>query len=303
MPNVPLNVGTFTRSLLLHLARSSGRLDRAGIDVHETLVTSSPAQFESLESGTYDVVFTSPDNVLAYRFLSQNPLGRNLPVQILGAVDRGLGLSLCLGPSIGSADQLRGRVVGVDVPASGFAFVAYALLERAGLHRGDYVVEALGSTPRRASALMAGDCAATVLNAGNELRAQGAGCTIVSTVTEIGPYLGTVIAALESDNPQTNEVRRRFADVVLATAQEIIAGARRDDTVQAAMLLLELTEEEALAHYGRLLDPTTGLIADGKVDRDSINTLITLRRAYAPAPELEDIADALTTVVASYALA
>ena len=96
---------------------------------------SSPAQFRSLETGELDVVMTSPDNVLAYRFLSANPLGRNLPVEILAGIDRGLGLSLCLAPSVTDVADVRDRVVGVDVPESGFAFVAFALLERAGLAR------------------------------------------------------------------------------------------------------------------------------------------------------------------------
>jgi ABC-type nitrate/sulfonate/bicarbonate transport system substrate-binding protein len=91
-----LRIGTFTPSLLIDLARSTGRLDRAGLEVVEAPVPSSPAQFRSLESGEFDVVMTSPDNVLAYRFLSANPLGHNLPVEILAGLDRGLGLSLWL---------------------------------------------------------------------------------------------------------------------------------------------------------------------------------------------------------------
>ena len=147
-----LRIGTFTPSLLIDVARSTGRLDRAALDVAERPVPSSPAQFRSLESGEFDVVMTSPDNVLAYRFLTANPLGYNLPVEILAGIDRGLGLSLWLAPSVADVAGVRGGVVGVDVPESGFAFVAFALLERAGLNRADYLVESLGSTPRRAAA-------------------------------------------------------------------------------------------------------------------------------------------------------
>ena len=85
---------------------------------------------------------------------------------------QGLGLSLCLAPSIKGTDDLRGQIVGVDVAQSGFAFVAFELLKRAGLNDGDYEIAALGSTPRRATALINNECAATILNAGNELRAQ-----------------------------------------------------------------------------------------------------------------------------------
>ena len=293
MQELQLHVGTFTRSILIALAQDDGSLTRARIALRESSVTSSPAQFESLESGEFDLVFTSPDNVLAYRFLTKNPLGRNISVEILSAIDRGLGLSLCLGPALRSIEEVRDNKVGVDVPQSGFAFIAYELLQRAGLRPGDYVIETLGSTPKRTSALIAGDCAATVLNAGNEIRAAGANCTIVSSVTDIGPYLGTVVAALGSDDPSVDEARRRFVDVMLSTATSVVEGSRESDVVRAAMSLLDLTEDEAHSHYRCLIDPSRGLIPDGIVDESSVATLVALRRQFAPTPELDSIVESL----------
>jgi len=301
--NAQINIGTFTRSLLIQLARVTGNLQRAGLEVKESSVPSSPAQFKSLEAGEFDLVLTSPDNALAYRFLSQNPLGRNLPVTILAAIDRGVGLSLCLSPELDSVESVRGKVVGVDVPQSGFAFVAYALLEEAGLAPGDYQVEALGSTPRRADALIAGSCAATVLNAGNELRAGGAGCTTVSRVTNLGAYLGTVLAAMTTRNSADEATRLRFADVLLKTSQEIQGGWWESEVIEESMNLLGLTEPEAQAHRAILLDPNHGLVSDGMVDRASISTLIELRRKYLPSVELDSILDSLNTLVIKRALA
>ena len=299
MARTQLRIGTFTPSLLIDLARSTGRLDRAGVEVTETPVPSSPAQFRSLETGEFDVVMTSPDNVLAYRFLTANPLKRNLPVEILAGVDRGLGLSLCLAPSVTGVADVRGRVVGVDVPASGFAFVAFDLLDRAGLGKAEYTVESLGSTPRRAAALSEGTCAATVLNAGNELRAVAAGCRVVSTVADIGPYLGTVMAAMSADDPEITGPRGRLAEVVIDTAHDIVTGGLRSEVLEAAGRLLGLAEPQALAHLDCLLDPTHGLIADGKVDESSINTLINLRRRHSPSPDLDVVASAWPTMLAS----
>lgn len=284
-----LTIGTFTPSLLLDVARSTGRLERAGLDVRETPVTSSPAQFSALDAGELDIAITSPDNVLAYRFLSRNPLGKNLPVEIVAAIDRGLGLSLCTAPAVHDIEEVRGQVVGVDVPQSGFAFVAFDLLERAGLASGDYAVESLGSTPRRAAALIDGVCAATVLNAGNELRAEAAGCHVVSRVTDIGPYLGTVVAALATPDPATNDVRRRLVDALLETSREILAGQWEAEVIDAAIRLLDLGEVEAVAHRDCLLDPARGLIGDGAVDEASVSTLIELRRRHLPTPELDEV--------------
>lgn len=292
-----LKVGTFTPSLLIDLARSCGAFQRKGLEVVESLVPSSPAQFTSLEAGEFDVIFTSPDNILAYHFLSNNPLHRNIPLQILCGIDRGLGLSLWARPGVSSAEQMRDGVLGVDVPQSGFAFVAYALLEKAGLRPGDYQIESLGSTPRRTDALIAGGCDVTILNAGNELRAAASGCTLLSPVSDLGSYYGTVLASLAGLGDDTNEVNERFAGALLATTSEVVSGEREADVVEAAMRLLHLSDAEARAHYACLLDPTTGFVASGRVNRASIATLVQLRRTYAPTVELDAIMDALGTVV------
>jgi len=301
MTRAQLRIGTFTPSLLIDLARTTGRLDRADLEVTEVPVPSSPAQFRSLEAGEFDVVMTSPDNVLAYRFLRANPLQHNLPVEIIAGVDRGLGLSLCLAPSVTGVADVRDRVVGVDVPQSGFAFVAFALLEQAGLRPDDYTVQSLGSTPRRAAALTEGTCAATVLNAGNELRAKASGCRIVSTVADVGPYLGTVMAALAADDPTITGPRNRLAEVVIDTAQDIITGRLRGEVLEAAGRLLGLADPEARAHLECLLDRTHGLIGDGHVDDASINTLIDLRRRHSPSADLDVAASEWSTIVTAAA--
>src|ERR1700737_2212675 len=140
-----VRLGVFSPSVLLGVAAAEGTLDRAGLQGEEIPVASSSHQFTLLLAGELDAVLTSPDNVLAYRGSSANPLGRTVDVRILAAVDRGLGLSLFHGPRISGLSGLsglsgvRGGVLGVDVPTSGFAFVAYELLARHGLRYGaDY---------------------------------------------------------------------------------------------------------------------------------------------------------------------
>ena len=191
-----ITLGTFTPSVLLEVARTTGRLTEAGLDVREVAVPSSPAQFASLRDGEFDAVFTSPDNVLAYRFLSANPLGELLDVELVAGLDRGLGLCLGARPGVTAPADLRGGRLGVDVPNSGFAFVAYALLEELGVTRDDVEIVALGSTPKRAAALHTGGCDVTVLNAGNELTARTLGCALLTDVTRLGPYIGTSSRAI-----------------------------------------------------------------------------------------------------------
>jgi ABC-type nitrate/sulfonate/bicarbonate transport system substrate-binding protein len=86
-----LIIGSFTPSVLLRVARRTGALADAGLEVTETPVPSSPEQFSALLDGSLDAVLTSPDNVLAYRYSPTNPLGRTADARIVSAVDRGGG--------------------------------------------------------------------------------------------------------------------------------------------------------------------------------------------------------------------
>lgn len=275
-------VGSFTPSVLLEVSRSTGALAAHGLEVREVLVKSSPGQFRSLLSGDIDIALTSPDNVFAYRLSPANPLGEVMDARILGAVDRGLGLGLYAAPGLASAD-LRGARLAVDVPSSGFALVMYALAESLGLARGDYDVAPLGSTPRRLAALLAGECQGTMLNAGNELTAESAGCRRLASVSEVcEPYLGTVVAVVGDRNAAAG---LRLCAALSRTATEILDGEHTDGVVEHASRLLDLNHALALRYVARLRDPSEGLVADGAVDDASLATLVRLRKTYLPFPD------------------
>lgn len=279
-----ITLGVFSPSVLLDVARTTGALAAAGLEVRDVPVPSSPAQFASLRAGEFDAVFTSPDNVLAYRFLPANPLGELLDVEIVAGLDRGLGLSLAARPGLDGKPS--GGRLAVDVPNSGFAFVCYALLEEIGSSRDDFEIVALGSTPKRAAALRAGDCDVTVLNAGNELTARAGGCALLADVGRLGPYLGTVLARFR-DAPGANEIER-LQRVLVEVAARLSAGELDDVATDSATRLLSLSPENAAEHVAMLRDPSRGLI-DGTVDSSSLETLVALRRRFLPAPQLDDV--------------
>ncbi len=272
-------VGSFTPSVLLDLAGSTGRLAERGLGVTEVPVPSSPAQFRALLDNELAVALTSPDNVLAYRYNPHNPLGELADVRIVAAIDRGLGLGLYGAPGTGEAD-LRGARVGVDVATSGFALALYALAETLGVGPSEYELVALGSTPKRLEALLAGECAATMLNAGNELVAEARGCVRLAGVAEsLAPYLGTVVAVA---GERHLDVAARLAAALLDTAAEITGGGLGEDAAEAAGRRLGLDDALARRYVERLRDPVDGLVPDGEVDPAALATLVRLRTTYLP---------------------
>lgn len=290
-----ITLGVFSPSVLLDLAGSTGRLTEAGLQVRDVAVPSSPAQFRSLRDGEFDAVFTSPDNALAYRFLSRNPLGELLDVEIIAGIDRGLRLCLAARPGLVGLREVAGGRLGVDVPNSGFAFVGYALLAELGIIRDDLEIITLGSTPKRANALHSGGCDLTVLNAGNELTARAHGCLLLAEVTRLGPYLGTVVARLR-DGAAGPAVDRLVA-VLGETARAIRSGALDAEAGESAARLLGLGPELAAEHVGVLKDPLRGLIGDGAVDAAALGTLVGLRRQFLPMPELDGLTERFGEVV------
>jgi ABC-type nitrate/sulfonate/bicarbonate transport system substrate-binding protein len=276
---IAVDVGTFSPPVVLDLAGSSGLLDAAGLEVSEHAVPSSPAQFRALADGDLQVALTSPDNVLAYRFSPRNPLEELLDARIVGAVDRALGLGLYGRPGF-TADDLRGAAIGVDVPHSGFALALYALADRLGVRRDEYAPVSLGSTPKRLDALLAGECDATMLNAGNELLAEASGCVRLAGVTDhFAPYLGTVVAVVGERHLDT---ARLLAGVLRETGSEILAGSLDAEVVESAQRRLGLDEALARRYLDRLRSPTEGLVPDGRVDRESLETLVALRATWLP---------------------
>jgi hypothetical protein len=249
-----IRLGTFTPSVLLRVARRTGRLPD---EVVEVPVASSPAQFAALADGSLHAALTSPDNVLAHR--------ASVDVRVLSAVDRGMGLALY---SRVPAGELAGAKLGVDVPTSGFALAMYAILDDLGV-RG-YELVALGSTPKRLRALLAGECAATMLNAGNELHAEAAGCRILGRAPQ--PYLGTVLVA-RTEPPG-------LAAALTATAAAIRAGELDDVVIEEAQSALDLPPDLARRYLDRLRSETEGLVPDGVVDPAAMDTIAGLRAKY-----------------------
>jgi ABC-type nitrate/sulfonate/bicarbonate transport system substrate-binding protein len=288
-----LKLGAFTPSVVLAVARRTGSLAEQDLEVEEVLVPSSPAQFRSLASGELDLALTSPDNVVAYRFDPGNPLGATMDARVVGAVDRGMGLALYGRPGVDSAEQLRGAGVGVDVATSGFALAMYALGDSVGVGRDDYHLLTLGSTPKRLQALLEGSCDFTMLNAGNELTAEEAGCIpLVSAAKVCAPYLGTVLAV--TDPAHLDPAERLMCG--LRSAIDQILGNQVDAlATEVAADLLHLPPPLATRYLERMKNPEEGLIPGGQVPLAALETIVRLRRHYLP--RLVDGADVYATAL------
>jgi ABC-type nitrate/sulfonate/bicarbonate transport system substrate-binding protein len=284
-----LRLGIFSANVVATWAEQAGVFARHGLAVEQFPVASSPAQFTSLMAGEYDAVLTSPDNVATYVLNEHNPLGRRLDLQIVRAVDRGSRLSLVGAPGIERPDDLRGRRFAVDVPTSGFAFVGFALLRRAGLEPGrDYEVVTAGATPLRRLGMAEGQFDATLLNAGHEARAVRAGAHVLGVVSDVvRPYLGTVLATrADVDTPALRALLDAWDDA----EQAVLAPQRRDDVLALLGAQPDTDPDIAEQMYRTLHDPLHGICVGGEVEPAAFEAVLRLRADQGGFEQEHDLA-------------
>lgn len=274
-----VRLGVFSPSAVVVMGDELGVFESAGIRLEVCRVSSSVEAFGDLERGALDLLVTSPDNVLAYRLGSSNPLGRRIDVQMLAGVDLGLGLSLMCSPG----QPLPGAHprVGVDAPQTGFAYAAYTLLDRLGAKLGSYDVVELGATPARRAALVQGRCDVTMLNAGHDVAAEEEGCSRSLVVSEeLGPYLGSVLVGVQTWADAHGDLLRRLLLAWQAASRAVVDQATAPTLKVRLQELLRCGARHAERAAETLRSPTEGLLLDGQVDLAALQTVIDLRAGY-----------------------
>jgi hypothetical protein len=196
--------------------------------------------------------------------------------------DAGLGLSIVARPEITGLADLRGRTIAVDVPASGFALALFNVLAGHGLQRDrDFTLVSLGSTPQRRKALIAGECDATLLNAGHDIAAELSGCRRLARITDtLSPYLGTVLATTGQWLDANLDLARRFGDAWLAATAIVLDPAERAYVEPLVGEELALPQGGSGAGYAMLTSARDGLSATGEVDAAALRTVLGVRAEY-----------------------
>lgn len=278
-----VTIGQFSHSPVLAAAGHLGLLAEQGLEISTQRVPSSPAQYEWLRDGVIDVAITSPDNVLLYATTEKNPLGAQLDIRMLRAIDRGLGLSLVTRPEIDLTAIATPVRMGVDVLKSGFAFLLKSMLSALDVAPEDLDFTEVGSTPARMGLLLNGEIDGTILNAESMVEAVAAGMRVWSTSADISPdYLGTVIAVGVNSDPETE-----------AALLEAWAGGTawlmEAPAAEVSAMLAGLDPRLGTPAYLDVLrSPATGLLLDPAITTTELQILCDIRAAagaYFPGPD------------------
>lgn len=278
----PLRMGVFSISPALAAGEKKGFFAANDVQVSLEQVESSEQQFRDFDAGAYDVLQASFDTVLNYRCNASNDLGRTLNVLADFALDLGMGLSVMSPPEITSLEAVRGGEVAVDAANSGYAYVLYSILDKAGLRRGvDYTVVSQGSVAERYRKMTDGYAAATLLSDGLEALAGQQGMNHLADESVLNmPYIGSVAAWNGQWYAENRNTARRFREAYEAALAWVLEPANREEAADLIADARDLHAPDAQRVLEAELGPW-GLARDTDITDEPARAVIGLRKQYS----------------------
>ncbi len=290
-----LRVCTFKglQNLPLYVARQKGFFATHGLDIEITYTAGSLPQLAGLTRGEYHLIQTAPDNVIN---MDNNPaafgLNPNSDPHVIMLFGGSTGpLSVYAQPAITTFNHLRGSVLGVDNPASGFALVLRDILARNGLRlEHDYAFAVAGGTSNRFDALKNGSVAATILYIPFDIQATQAGFNRLATSTDYYPAYASLATAGTYDwiEKHPDEITHYISAYLEALCW--IYDPAHSAEVQAIIeneAAPGLDASLAPHAYAAFVDPKTGFGMHAMLDDTGLQQVIELRATYGSSPQLD----------------
>ncbi|ADB52485.1 ABC transporter substrate-binding protein [Conexibacter woesei] len=268
---MPVRVAAFPSAgeLALHAADARGLFAAAGLRVDAQLIAGQRPQFAGLRDGSWDVLHTAADNVLAHH--------DELDLIVVAGVNRGM-LSL-VADGDGGLAALRRRPIGVDSAASGYAVVLRHVLRRAGVAPEECTFAEVGGTRERAQALRDGTIAATLLTPPYDVATVRDGGHVVLRPTDVEPrYVGATVAVRRGWAEANSDVLRRYLGALADAEAWLRDPASRDAAAALAVDRAGAPAELAGDVVDAVLDPASGLLPGGRLDVADLASVLDVRR-------------------------
>lgn len=269
------------------LAMEAGIFAKHGLDVSITRTEGSMPQIQDMMADRYDIATTSIDNIIAYTE-GQGPAKLDKPFDMVAVMGVHSGMnSIVTRPEIKSYADIKGKVVAVDAPNTGYAFVIFRLLEeKAGLKLDrDYTILSVGNTHLRMDALRDGRAVAAVMGGPNDQEAAEEGYNILSDcAAELGGYQGSVYGVRRAWMAANGETLQRYIRAIVEAHERVFADKATSITVLMNRIK-GLADKGAEQLYKSLTSGAGGLSKHAEIDLPGMQTVLSMRTAYG-APKL-----------------
>jgi ABC-type nitrate/sulfonate/bicarbonate transport system substrate-binding protein len=263
------------------VAQQNGYFAKGGIEVELTPTPNSVFQLTNLIDGKFDIAMTAIDNVIAYMEGQGEAKTETKPdlIVFMGG-DNGF-LSLVGTPDIKHIDDLRSRTVSVDALTTGYAFVLFDLLKRAGLTPADCRIEKAGGVLARWEALKEKKHDATMLVTPFDIFARMAGLSVLQYAIDVyGHYQGLVGAARRDWAARNPDLVQAYISGYIAGVDFLRAPANKDAAVEILRRNLpQMPEPVALQCHAAMTGPT-GFTPKAALDVEGVRRVLALRSEY-----------------------
>jgi ABC-type nitrate/sulfonate/bicarbonate transport system substrate-binding protein len=184
-------------------------------------------------------------------------------------------------PPAKTLHDLRGQVVAVDDPETGYALVLRAMLRRVGLREADYVLRPVGSTDRRFQAIQRdASLAAAMFAPPYSVMVEDLGWHRIGSTPELlGPYQGTVGFCRRAWLGANRPLLSRYLRAYLRGLRWALDPNNRPAVTEAIMTSLGITPSIAQR-------ATAAAFADGGLAPDAVFDLPGLRGVLAIRAEI-----------------
>ncbi len=269
-------------ALPLYVAQDKGFFRTEGLSVALTPTFNSQQLMTGMLQNEYEIGQAAIDNLIAYDEKQAAPdlnITRDL-VAFMGTSSTNL--DLLVQPSILSYTDLKGKMLAVDAPSTGFAFVLRKMLENGGLHENDYSFLPVGGDKARLEALRAQKASGALLVTDFADQAIANGLMRLATSLDVlHHYQGTSLFTRSAWAQTHRQDLIKFIRAVLKAHDWIFDAEHQPE---AAKILLRTSNglplDVANKAITRLVLPQGGLSRSGALDSEGIQVVLALRSQY-----------------------
>jgi NitT/TauT family transport system substrate-binding protein len=220
LPTLNVSYASVTGSRLpLWIAKDAGLFEKHGLNVNLVVIAAGAAAIGALAGGDVEVLGAPGATTMV-------SAAKGLPVAIIGTFGPGA-WKLAAHPSITSAQELRGKIVGISRLGTSIEFSTRRALLKLGLTPGkdvNILATGLGESNKRILVMLQGKIDATLVSADNlsEAETKGLKVSVLADLNDLGIY--TSASDLSARRDFLKNQRQRARAFMMAYSEAIWLG-------------------------------------------------------------------------------
>lgn len=259
------------------VAEHKGFLADEDIVLEFDSVDSSEELMTKFIAGTYDLIQTNADNVIAWAEGQGMDGQKHDFVIILGGYRGRQPMELVVAADIASVDDLRGKVLAVDAINTGYAPMLVYMLKQEGLvWKQDYDLKSVGGGPMRVESMLKSETAGGLVTLDDALRESGFH-TLLTSADYISDYARGVTTARREWADGNSDLLVRYVRAMVRSINWLLDPDNREAAIAIIMAADGVSSAQAEQDYDKAVNPTFGFIANARIEAAGIDQILRIR--------------------------